>query len=109
MTILSVVNVAWLLRQIDVLVGDFWRALPVEITSTAEAHPIRALITLSVLVLVGARVAMAVSGSSVALIAARLLLAAGGLLLLLELEVLTLFAAAFNTLTGESRRVPAEL
>jgi hypothetical protein len=109
MTILSVVNAAWLFRQMNVLIRDFWNALPVEITATAEAHPIRALITLGVLGLVGARVAMAVSGSSVALIAARVLLAAGGLLLLLELEVLALFATAFNTLTNESRRVPAEL
>ena len=109
MTILSVVNPAWLFRQMNLLLRDSWGALPVEITATAEAHPIKALITLGVLILLGARVAMAASGSSVALIAARVLLTAGGLLLLLELEVLALFTAAFNSLTNESHRVPAEL
>jgi hypothetical protein len=108
MTILTVMNAAWLFRQIHALLRNSWVALPPEITATAEAHPIKALITLGVLVLVVARVAMAASGSSVALIAARVLLTAGGLLLLLELEVLALFAAAFNTLNNESRRVPAE-
>jgi len=109
MTILSVVNAAWLFRQMYVFLRGVWSALPVEITTTAEAHPFKALITLGVLALVGARVAMAASGSSFAPIAARVLLAAGGLLLLLELEVLALIATAFNSFTGETRRDLAEL
>jgi hypothetical protein len=109
MTILSVVNTAWLFREMNVLLRDFWSALPVEITATAEAHPVKALITLGVLALVVARVAMAASGSSVALIAARVLLTAGGLLLLVELEVLALFNAVFTTITNDPRRTSAEL
>src|SRR5688572_27898916 len=108
MTILHVANAAWLYRQMNVLLRDLWSLLPVEVSATAEAHPIKALITLCVLILVAARVAMAVRASSIALIAARVLLTAGGLFVLMELEVLAMITAGFSMLTNASRRVSAE-
>jgi hypothetical protein len=108
MTILQVVNLTWFIRQVSSFVREFWSALPVEITATAEAHPARALITLGVLMLVVARVAM-VSGGSVTLIAARVLLPAAGLLLLLELEISAVSMAVFSTMDSQSRSVAEEL
>ena len=103
MSILQVVSVSWFARQVTWLVREFWSALPAEITATAEAHPSRALLTLGVLVLVIARVAM-VSGGSVAVMATRLLLVAAGLLLLMELEILALSMASVSSMLNKQRR-----
>jgi hypothetical protein len=103
MSVLHVVNVSWFAGQVTWLARELWGTIPAEITATAEAHPSRALLTLGVLVLVIARVAM-VSGGFVAVMATRLLLVAAGLLLLMELEILALSMGSVFSMLNEERR-----
>ncbi|MFN0070467.1 MAG: hypothetical protein ACKVVP_03120 [Chloroflexota bacterium] len=96
MAMVLVVNVYWVIRQIKSLGADIWAALPYEVTSTAAAHPSRAVIGLGVLILVFARVATAGRGT-VALAVTRVLL-------LLEMEALLVALSSVNFLGSDGRR-----